>query len=167
MLRLVKTPLLVILLLCLTFTVGVFSVSSLAEIHQWTDKKGVVHFSEYPPSVQPSTVIAVETQVTKGTQKVDGDEADSIKIVMYGTAWCPYCKKAREYFTKNGINFVEYDVDKNPSRKREFKRLGGRGYPLILIGDNTKVQGFSVANFERRLKKAQSKRNKTKAEPES
>ncbi|MCK5386401.1 MAG: hypothetical protein KAJ39_04405, partial [Gammaproteobacteria bacterium] len=28
-------------------------------------------------------------------------------IIMYGTSWCPGCKKMRNYFNKNDIQFTE------------------------------------------------------------
>ena len=71
---------------------------------------------------------------------------------MYSTAWCLYCKKARNYFNKKGIPFVDYNVEKIPARMREFKKLDGTGYPLIIIGKQ-KMLGFSAEKFDKRYKK--------------
>jgi glutaredoxin len=68
-------------------------------------------------------------------------------VVMYATAWCPYCAKARAYFAESGIAYVEYDVEKSATAQAQFKRLGGRAVPLIVVG-HEKMNGFSEIGFE-------------------
>ena len=43
----------------------------------------------------------------------------SPKIVMYGADWCGYCKKLREEFQADNIDFIEIDVEKT-ERKRHW-----------------------------------------------
>jgi glutaredoxin len=74
-------------------------------------------------------------------------------VVMYATSWCPYCAKAREYFARSGIAYVEHDVEKSASANAEFRRLGGRGVPLIVVG-REKLNGFSEQGFEDMLARA-------------
>lgn len=68
-------------------------------------------------------------------------------VVMYATAWCQYCAQAREYFARSGIAYIEHDVEKSASANAEFRRLGGRGVPLIVVG-REKMNGFSEQGFE-------------------
>lgn len=140
--------------LLLTIISLLFIETCFAEIYKWTDSNGVVHFGEQAPSEGQSEKITVDVvQYSSADQnKVSGDESvtKQKKIIMYGTKWCGYCKKARAYFNKKGIEFIDYDVESRPSKKREYKRLGGTGYPLILIGKDEKMQGFSISGFERR-----------------
>ena len=74
-------------------------------------------------------------------------------VVMYATSWCPYCAKARAYFSKKGIAYTEYDVEKSPAANAEFRRLGGRGVPLIFVG-REKMSGFSEEGFDALLARA-------------
>ncbi len=67
-------------------------------------------------------------------------------IVMYATSWCGYCRKARNYFHANGIQYTEHDIESDDEAKRRFDLLGGKGVPLILVG-GTRMQGFSEARF--------------------
>ena len=120
----------------ITVLVFVYIPTAYAEIYQRTDSNGVTYFSAHPPEENNSN-----------------ENYDNNYVVMYSTSWCPNCTKARNYFKQNGIPFTEYDVEKLPNRMREFNRLGGTGYPLILIGDNKQMQGFSVSGFERRYYK--------------
>jgi glutaredoxin len=75
-------------------------------------------------------------------------------VVMYATAWCPYCAKARAYFARTGTAYTEYDIEKSADARAEFKRLGGRGVPLILVG-NEKMAGFNELAFESLLVRAE------------
>ncbi|MBU0482949.1 MAG: glutaredoxin family protein [Proteobacteria bacterium] len=58
----------------------------------------------------------------------------SPKIVMYGTSWCGYCAKARKGFNEMGIDYVDWDVEKDSEANRRYKYLEASGYPLIYIG---------------------------------
>jgi len=111
-----------------------------AEIYKWIDSNGVTYFSAYPPG-------------KNNPENKTNESYENNYVIMYSASWCPVCRKARNYFNQNNIPFTEYDVEKLPNRMREYKRLGGTGYPLILIGDNKKMQGFSVGGFERRYYK--------------
>lgn len=82
-----------------------------------------------------------------------GAAAQSAPVVMYATSWCPYCAKARAYFKRTGTAYTEYDIEKSASARAEFKRLGGRGVPLILVGKET-MSGFSERGLDALLARA-------------
>jgi glutaredoxin len=69
-----------------------------------------------------------------------------VPVVMYATSWCPHCARARAYFARKGIAYVEHDVEKSVAASVEFKRLGGRGVPLILVG-REQMSGFDEQAF--------------------
>ncbi|MFC1750414.1 glutaredoxin domain-containing protein [Pseudomonadota bacterium] len=128
-----------------------------AQVYKWTDSNGKVHFGDRKPSSEKAEAVNVKVTPRSGSVPTAYDTSsnkaakiENKKVVMYGTSWCPFCKKARNYFKQKGIPFVEYDVEKLPSRMREYKRLGGTGYPLILIGKDQKMQGFSISKFDQR-----------------
>ena len=74
-------------------------------------------------------------------------QAQSVPVVMYATAWCPYCARARAYFKRTNTAYVEHDIEQSAEAHAEFKRLGGRGVPLILVGSE-KLRGFNELAFE-------------------
>ena len=58
-------------------------------------------------------------------------------IVMYSTAWCGYCQRARNLFERKGLAYREIKVDED-MREREtmLQKSGGRRtVPQIFIGD--------------------------------
>lgn len=54
-------------------------------------------------------------------------------VVLYATSWCGYCEKMREFFAEHKIEYREYDVEASNEAMAEFKELGGKGVPLVLV----------------------------------
>jgi glutaredoxin 3 len=64
------------------------------------------------------------------------------KIVMYSTAWCPYCIRAKRLLASKGWDFEEIDVDGDYEKRRWLVQVTGRRtVPQIFIGDES-VGGF-------------------------
>lgn len=74
-------------------------------------------------------------------------ETDSPTVIMYATAWCPYCMRARSLFGRLGIEYKEIAVDEEPEQRAEMvTRSGGyRTVPQIFIGDRH-IGGFDELN---------------------
>jgi glutaredoxin-like YruB-family protein len=67
-----------------------------------------------------------------------------VPVVMYSTAWCGVCKRARKYFQEAGISFTEHDVDEDATAREEYLRLNPRrSVPTIKVGDEV-IVGFSA-----------------------
>lgn len=77
--------------------------------------------------------------------------AESKKVVIYSTSWCPTCKVAKSYMDSNGIAYREVDVEKSPEGAEEYRAHGGSGsVPLIVVGDQ-KMVGFSSQQLKEML----------------
>ncbi|MFZ9038488.1 MAG: glutaredoxin domain-containing protein [Gammaproteobacteria bacterium] len=125
------------------------------ELYKWVDENGRIHYGDSPPdkaklkkitgNVSSFTSVSVEpfvydSSLVTGRQK-------SRSVVMYSTSWCGYCKQAARHFRKNKIPFTERDIEKSASAAREYRKLRGRGVPVILIGDQ-RMNGFSAKTFD-------------------
>jgi len=65
-----------------------------------------------------------------------------VKVEIYTTPWCAYCKMAKEHFKKNNVPYAEYDVSSDAKRRQEMiDKTGQMGVPVIVIGDSI-VVGF-------------------------
>ena len=74
------------------------------------------------------------------------------KIIIYTTPTCFYCKIAKEFFTKHGINFEERDVLKNKQFLKELKEKSHQqAVPMIEIEDQIFV-GFDRPVIAKALK---------------
>lgn len=77
-------------------------------------------------------------------------------VVVYSTAWCGYCRKAKAWLTKKGIAFTERDIEKDPGAAEELagkaQRAGVKpnGVPVI-DARGTLVLGFDEQRLEQLL----------------
>lgn len=66
--------------------------------------------------------------------------ADLPVAIFYSTAWCPYCKQTRALMDKEGINYVEIDVEKQPGRQEHLReKFHVTGFPIVEVGDEIVV----------------------------
>ena len=67
-------------------------------------------------------------------------------VVLYGAAWCGYCKKAKAWLAGKGVAYRDVDVD-TPDGMAAFAQVGGRGIP-VLVANGRSVRGFTAAAYE-------------------
>ena len=74
------------------------------------------------------------------------------KVIIYSAEWCPWCRLAKQWLTKNKIKYNEIDVDETPSAADELvKKTGQTGIPVIEIDGKT-VIGFNEPELRKLLK---------------
>ncbi|HSB95912.1 MAG TPA: glutaredoxin 3 [Spongiibacteraceae bacterium] len=57
-------------------------------------------------------------------------------VVIYTTAYCPYCIRAKRLLDSKATPYEEIKVDSNPALRREMTQLSGRHtVPQIWIGE--------------------------------
>lgn len=134
-------------LLALLLTM-LYGQSAYSEIYRWKDSSGKIHFTDKKPVEAASELIELKVNTYESVSYDKSTFTANSKVVMYSTVWCGVCKKAKRYFQKNNIPFKEYDVERSRKGKSDFRRLGGRGVPVILVGSK-RMNGFSVAGFNR------------------
>lgn len=125
---------------------------ALAEVYKWTDANGQVHYGDAPAPTAKAKKLDLEINTFKGVKYNLPPPKPAAparrRVVMYATAWCGYCKKARAHFAARGIPYTEYDIEKDAAANAEHQRLGGRGVPLIQIGSEL-MHGFDAGSFDR------------------
>jgi glutaredoxin 3 len=58
------------------------------------------------------------------------------RVLMYASAWCGYCSRARTLLADRGVAFEEIDVDVVPGAREQMQaRSGCSSVPQIFIGD--------------------------------
>lgn len=76
-----------------------------------------------------------------------------MKIKIYSTLTCPYCKMAKDYFTSHNIAHEDIDVSVDELALQEMVKVSGQmGVPVIVI-DNEVIVGFDKGRIESILKK--------------
>ncbi|MEM7291875.1 MAG: DUF4124 domain-containing protein [Pseudomonadota bacterium] len=150
------TPLKFILAITLSL---LMANASAGGMYKWVDANGQVHYGDRLPTQAQEEEITGEissfesAEVLKDDSGLAGfaEDAGSVvarkKVVMYSAVWCGVCKRARKWMTANGIAFNEFDIEQSTKGARDFKRLKGKGVPIILVG-NKRLNGFSTNAFE-------------------
>ena len=77
--------------------------------------------------------------------------ADSRSVVIYTTAWCPYCARLRQGLSASAIPYVEHDVERSFQGQLGFWALRGRGVPVSVVGPEI-VYGYDVPRLSATLK---------------
>ena len=71
---------------------------------------------------------------------------EATEVVLYSTQWCGYCAAARRFMDKHGVPYTELDIEKSTVAHDAYRRLGGKGVPLIVI-DEQIVYGYDEARL--------------------
>ena len=129
-----------------------------AGVYKWVDDQGRIHYGDQPPenadtrtiSGQISSYESVEVLENNlgatDTQSASGN-ANNKRVVIYSASWCPPCKRAKAWFSANNIPFTDYDVETSKKGARDYKKLKGKGVPIILVGKK-RLNGFSEKAFK-------------------
>ncbi len=73
-------------------------------------------------------------------------------ITIYSTPTCHYCHAAKEYMTKHGIAFTDYNVASDLEKRKEMiDKSGQMGVPVIGI-DGKILIGFEESEFAEAIK---------------
>lgn len=73
------------------------------------------------------------------------------KVVIYSTPTCPYCKRAKQYFSQKRIPYIEHNVAEDKKAADEMIKISGQiGVPVITIDDEV-VVGFNQALVDKLL----------------
>ncbi len=127
-----------------------------SQIYKWTDESGNVRFSDSPPAGVKVQKVQGDSGGSKteanpegsgGSPKAEKQESRKVKVIMYMTDWCPYCRQAREFLKSLDVDLVEYNVEKNREKAAEFKAKGGTGVPLIDV-EGTLIRGYNAESLK-------------------
>lgn len=128
-------------------------------IYSWTDADGRRHLSDRPPNGVHAEQIEVQVNTYSAPalppERVAPTPTASIKtdkVVIYTTRRCGYCHQAKQFMAKNNIPFTEYDIETSARGKADYRKLNGRGVPIILVGEQ-RMNGYSEGNLTNLLRK--------------
>lgn len=64
-------------------------------------------------------------------------QGTAVKIEMYSKTYCPYCSRATAILNKYNVDYIEYEVSRNPTKLAQMvnRSNGARTVPQIFIND--------------------------------
>ena len=75
-----------------------------------------------------------------------------MKVVIYTTKDCPFCKKTKEFFKEHNIKYSEKDVGEDEKASEEMIKLSWHhGVPVIDV-DGEIIVGFDEEKLKEALK---------------
>jgi len=74
---------------------------------------------------------------------------NKMKVRVFSTTWCVYCKMAKEFLKQKNVKFEDINIEENPEKAKEMVKLSGQtAVPVI------DVEGEIIVGFDKeRLKK--------------
>lgn len=77
-----------------------------------------------------------------------------MKVIIYSTTTCPYCKMAKDYLSSKNVVFEEKLVDQDEVAREEMMKVSGGflGVPFLVItkddGSQETVLGFDKGKLD-------------------
>jgi glutaredoxin len=156
-------------ILFVTFLSSVSSAVS-GEIYKWKDKDGNIVFSDTPPppgvNAEKKEFKEESTERPKTKEYFPKSTSERVEekrpyrdihVIMYMTSWCPYCVKAREYLRSLDVNLIEYNIERDKSKREEMlsKSGGSSGVPLIDV-EGIIIRGYNPSAFRAAIERRRS-----------
>ncbi len=124
-------------------------------------KRAATELSEKRSST--SAVAALEKQIAeaarlraKERESLTFADPSSADVVIYTTAWCGYCRKAKQFLKTKKVNFVEKDIEKDKDAAAELAEKAARvrvkptGVPVLDVKGKL-ILGFDQPAIEAAL----------------
>lgn len=126
----------VLLTLAVSMALYAFSSPAFAESCQLRESRDSILYSYLS-----ATGVDARAKTLDAKKQRDVSE---IKVIMYMTDWCPYCKKAREYLVSTGVNLIEYNIDKDRDRRQEMRNKSGSGAVPVIDIEGIIIRGYNL-----------------------
>ena len=77
----------------------------------------------------------------------------SATLTMYSTPWCGYCKRLKGQMDREGIAFVEVDIERHPQAADIVMTVndGMQTVPTLVFPDGTALTNPSLADVKAKL----------------
>jgi mycoredoxin len=74
-------------------------------------------------------------------------------VTMYTTVWCGFCSRLKAQMTREGIEFVEVDIERDPAAARLVEQVNGgnQTVPTLVFPDGTAATNPSIKEVRARL----------------
>lgn len=114
--------------------------------------KGEKTAAQTAREVRPAHVLGRRAAVAEAPREAPRD------VIVYGTSWCGWCRKTRDWLKERNIAFVDKDVERDPdaavelAKKAAEQHVSSRGVPII-DARGTLVHGFDPRALSEALRR--------------
>jgi len=113
-------------------------------------------FPSFPPPTQAQTVfpsfpnVASAADVPTAETLVPPDDAEPVRLLVFGASWCGPCKKLAPILTSleaDGISVEHVDIDAEPARAAQY-RVGSVPTTIALRGDKEVARRVGLVTLD-------------------
>ena len=74
-------------------------------------------------------------------------------VTMYSTPWCGYCQRLKAQMTREGIEFVEVDIEQDPEAAAFVEGVNGgnQTVPTLVFPDGSAATNPSIKDVVARI----------------
>lgn len=74
-------------------------------------------------------------------------------VTMYTTTWCGYCQRLKAQMSREGIEFTEVDIERDPEAAAFVESVNGgnQTVPTLLFPDGSAATNPSIKEVQARL----------------
>ncbi len=74
-------------------------------------------------------------------------------FTLYSTSWCGYCHRLKSQLSREGIEFTEIDIERDPASAEIVEKANGgnQTVPTLVFADGSALTNPSVAQVKDKL----------------
>lgn len=74
-------------------------------------------------------------------------------VTMFSTTWCGYCRRLKSQMDREGVDYTEVDIEKQPGAAAFVEQVNGgnQTVPTVLFPDGSALTNPSLAAVRDRL----------------
>ena len=74
-------------------------------------------------------------------------------VTMYSTVWCGYCRRLKSQMEREGISYVEVDIENDPAAADLVMKVNGgnQTVPTLVFPDGSALTNPSLAQVKAQL----------------
>jgi glutaredoxin 3 len=121
-----------------------------------SDSAGAAGALDAPATAERAAqpVAALQQQKQQNRQALLRAARAQVRVALYYTQTCPYCRAARAYLVAQGIRSEEHDIESDPNARARQRVLNPQGGVPTLEIDDQVVVGFNAAHLGEALDRA-------------
>lgn len=77
---------------------------------------------------------------------MSGSDNKDVKVIVYSTPWCGFCRTEKQYLEKKGVAFISKDIEEDKSAYEELMAKNGGAFQGVPVTD---IDGELVLGFDR------------------
>ena len=76
-----------------------------------------------------------------------------MSVTMYSTTWCGYCSRLKAQMSREGIEFVEVDIERDPAAAELVENVNGgnQTVPTLVFPDGSAATNPTIKDVKARL----------------